>query len=348
VTRSLPYSAYTDPEFLARERRQVFARSWQYAGNVGDLPEVGSCLPMTINDLPIVLTRTRDDVNALVNVCAHRGSLVCTNSLTAESLKCPYHAWRYRLDGTLITAPRSDREAGFDPTAHGLETLEVGRWGPFIFVAMSHDVPDFEEFLADIPDQVKAAGIDVDDLVFHSRASSDLKANWKVCAENFLECYHCRVAHPGFSKAIDTSPDGYELITAQGYSTQFGPVRPNWTGEFDPTGEIGRSQFHFIFPNTVINIMPGESNLSIGPMIPSGPQTTHRFLDYFFGPDVSAEWIESMIEFDDQVGREDVELVETMQFGLAARPQRTGTLFVDSELLIGHFEDYIRAAIDQD
>ena len=326
----------------------MFARSWQYVGNISDLPEPGSCLPMTVNDLPIVLTRADENVNALVNVCAHRGSLVCTNPAIAESLMCPYHAWRFELDGTLITAPRSAREASFDPTAHGLETLEVGRWGPFIFVAMSEEVPSFEDFLADLPNQVKAAGIDVDELVFHSRAKSDLDANWKVCAENFLECYHCRVAHPGFSKAIDTSPDGYELIAGKGHSTQFGPVRAKWTGEFDPTGEVGRSQFHFIFPNTVINIMPGEPNLSIGPITPNGPQTTHRFLDYFFGPEVSADWIESMIEFDDQVGREDVELVENMQVGLAARPQRTGTLFVDSELLIAHFDDYIRAALNEE
>ena len=29
--------------------------------------------------------------------------------------------------------------------------------------------------------------------------------------ENYLECYHCPVAHPGFSKVIDVDPDAYRL-----------------------------------------------------------------------------------------------------------------------------------------
>lgn len=342
---TLPFSAYTDPAFLEREKGTLFTNSWQYVGHTGDLTEV-RCLPLQINDLPVVLTQDAETIHALVNVCAHRGSLVCTEPSSREALVCPYHAWRYRLDGTLVSAARSNREVEFNPADHALETLRVGQWGPFLFVALSDKAPTFEEFLGDLPHQVKRAGIDVHSLVFHSRATSTLNANWKVCVENFLECYHCRVAHPDFSKAIDTSADGYELVTAPTYSTQYGPVRERWTGNFDPTGEVPRGQFHLLYPNTAINIMPGEPNISIGPITPTGPGSTHRFLDYFFGPDVPGSWIDPMMEFDEQVGREDLVLVENMQLGISARPDRRGTLFMDSEHLIAHFEDYVVRALD--
>ena len=107
----------------------------------------------------------------------------------------------------------------------------------------------------------------------------------KLAAENFLECYHCAVAHPGFSALVDVSPDAYELTLGDAFSSQFGPVRENGSG-LDTEGEVARSQFHFLWPNTMVNIFPGRTNLSIGPVLPAGPERTERFLDYFFGPEV--------------------------------------------------------------
>jgi phenylpropionate dioxygenase-like ring-hydroxylating dioxygenase large terminal subunit len=344
MTRSVSFSAFTDPAVLAAERQWVFANSWQYVGHAAEIADV-SCLPLVINDTPLVLTREGERLRALINVCAHRGSIICKEAAQREALVCPYHAWRYRLDGTLVSAPRSGREEDFDPAEHALESLRIGRWGPFLFVALSETAPSFEVFLADLPDQVKTAGVDVDSLVFHTRSTFTLRANWKLCVENFLECYHCRVAHPGFAKTIDTSADGYELVAAPTYSTQYGPVRDNWIGDFDPRGEVGRGQFHLLYPNTAINIMPGRPNMSIGPINPIGPDSTFRFLDYFFAPGVPESWIDPMMRFDDQVGREDLVLVEDMQRGVAARPERRGTLFMDSEHLIAHFEDYVTGAL---
>src|SRR5207248_1770773 len=126
------------------------------------------------------------------------------------------------------------------------------------------------------------AGVEVEQLQHHSRAESSVEANWKLVAENFLECYHCAVAHPGFSAVVDVSPDAYELASGDTFSSQFGPVRGNGSG-LDTAGEVKRSQFHFLWPNTMINIFPGRTNLSIGPLLPAGPERTDRFLDYFFG-----------------------------------------------------------------
>ena len=137
-----------------------------------------------------------------------------------------------------------------------------------------------------------------------------------MCCENYLECYHCQVAHPGFSKVVDVSVDAYVLEQSRTFSTQYGPVRESVAGRLRPAGPIERGQFHFLWPNLTINIMPGHPNLSIGPIVPTGPERTPRFLDYFVGPDVDQAWIDDMLEFDAQVGAEDTVLVERVQKGL--------------------------------
>ena len=202
------------------------------------------------------------------------------------------------------------------------------------------------ETLGELPALVDASGVDLGSLRFLKRASgAEYDANWKVCSENFLECYHCQVAHPGFSKVVDVSVDAYVLEESGLFSTQYGPVREAWKGDFDPRGPITRGQFHFLWPNVTLNMMPGQPNLSIGPIVPTGPETTARFLDYFVGPEVDHEWVEEMLEFDDQVGAEDRVLVERVQKGLRGGGVEHGRLMGDSERLIAHFQGLLLDAL---
>ncbi len=190
---------------------------------------------------------------------------------------------------------------------------------------------------------VASAGLELESLRFLKRTHSSYAANWKVCCENFLECYHCQVAHPAFSKVVDVSVDAYVLDASRWFSTQVGPVRERRVGDlepgaFDSRGPIERGQFHFVWPNLTLNVMPGHPNLSIGPVLPSGPETTDRYLDYFVGPDVDPTWLEEMLAFDDQVGVEDVVLVERVQKGVRAAGSEHGFLLPESERLVAHFQ----------
>ena len=121
-------------------------------------------------------------------------------------------------------------------------------------------------------------------------------------------------------------------------------MRENGSG-LDTEGEVTRSQFHFLWPNTMINIFPGRTNLSIGPVLPAGPERTERFLDYFFGPGVDERWIGELLEFDAQVGAEDKVLVENVQRGVATGLIERGRLLPESEQLIAHFQRRIQAAL---
>src|SRR4030095_12218704 len=93
-------------------------------------------------------------------------------------------------------------------------------------------------------------------------------------------------------------------------------------------------QFHFIWPNTGINVFPGRPNLSIGPILPLAPDRTRRVLDYFFAPDAAEARIEEFLEFDDQVGREDARLVELVQRGAGSGVIPEGRLLPQSERLV--------------
>jgi choline monooxygenase len=253
------------------------------------------------------------------------------------TIQCPYHAWTYDLDGRLRSAPRSEREAGFESEALGLIALAVDRWGPFLFVNPDPAAAPLQDTLGALPDLVASAGVDVDALRFRARAESSYAANWKICCENFLECYHCQVAHPGLTKVIDVSPEAYRLEEDRWYSSQFGPVKEGWTGDFDPTGFVGHGQFHFLYPNLTINIVPGSPNISIGPVTPEGPERTHRFLDYFFAADAAESWIQDLLTWDGRVGAEDRALVERVQSGVRAGIADRGVLLHD-ERLIRHFD----------
>ena len=344
---ALPWSWYTDPEVFARERELIFRSAWQYAGHTGQLFDSGAYFTFQAGAVPIVVVRDGDgSLNAFVNVCRHRGFPVARGDGKRATLQCGYHAWTYGLDGRLRAAPRSAGEPGFDPAELSLVRARVETWGPFVFVNADAEAAPLADTLRDLPELVAAGGVDVDALEFRHRAESAVEANWKIVCENFLECYHCAVAHPQFSAMIDVAPDAYRLRAGETFSSQFGPLRENGRQAYDPEGEVERGQFHFLWPNMGINIFPGRANLSIGPIVPVAPGRTERFLDYFFAPAVKAAWVDELLAFDDQVGREDRELVEGVQRGVAAGVLERGRLLDDAEQLIVDFQRKVAAALD--
>jgi choline monooxygenase len=341
VDETLPYGWYTDPGILRREQERIFRPSWHYVGHTGQLAAPGYFAAQA-GRTPVVVTRDRDGVlRGFVNICRHRGFALAEGEARRETLQCPYHAWTYGLDGRLRKAPRSEEEPNFPQEELCLVPVAVGTWGPFVFANAGPEPEPLDDALGSLPAQVEELGLDVDSLVHYMRWEAEVAANWKIVSENFLECYHCQVAHPGFSEVIDVSPDAYLLSTDGRLSTQHGPPRTA-----APAGELPRSQFHFLWPSLGINIFPGRPNISIGPFVPVTPERTYRFLDYFFGPDVEQAWIDDLIAFDNQVGQEDVALVEGVQRGVSSGALEHGVLMSRSEQLIGHFQALTAAALE--
>jgi choline monooxygenase len=333
--RTLPFSWYSDEAMLREERARIFARSWQYAGRADRVAEPGSFLATDVGGVPVVVTRDgQGELRAFLNVCRHRGAVLMEGCGARATLQCHYHAWTYELDGSLRSAPRADREPGFDNDDWSLLPASVGVWGPFLFVNPDAGAQPVEGWLGELP-SILSRVLDVDAITFHSRVEFGANANWKIVVENFLECYHCPTAHPGFSKEVDVHPDRYGLEAHPTFSAQFARAKVS--------GESG--QFHLLYPNTGINVFPGPANLSIGPISPDGPNRTERYLDYFFAPDVDEAWLADFFAFDDQVGREDSVLVESVHRGMASGALEHGRLLLGAEPLLAAFQGWLAARL---
>jgi phenylpropionate dioxygenase-like ring-hydroxylating dioxygenase large terminal subunit len=332
--KTLPYAWYTDPDVLARERAALFRPAWQYAGHLGDLPSPASYFTCRVADVPLVVVRDRSgELRAFVNVCRHRGAEVVSGAGPCSTLQCHYHAWTYGLDGALRAAPRSAPD--FDRADLGLRGAAVDTWGPFIFVNADGDAPPLVDTLGDLPAIARERGLDFDALRFHHRIHYGVDANWKVAVENYLECYHCAVAHPSLSDVIDVRPDAYELEPHPTFASHYAPARDG----------DGAGQFHLVWPTLKVNVMPGAPNLSIGPLWPVSVSRTEGFLDYFFAPDATEDWITDFLALDDQVGAEDTALVASVQRGMASGAFESGRLLLPSESLIAAFQTWVSSGL---
>jgi phenylpropionate dioxygenase-like ring-hydroxylating dioxygenase large terminal subunit len=330
AAQSLPWSWYSDPDVLRREHERIFRRAWQYVGHAGRVERIGDRFAAWAGEIPVLVLRAEDGVRAFLNVCRHRGSLLVDTEGNGKSVQCPYHAWTYNLDGSLRAAPRSDREPDFEAEGLSLVALRLETWGPFLFVNPDEEAQPLVETLGPLVDLVP-----VDRFAFHSRDEYELEANWKIACENYLECYHCPVAHKGFSAAYDVDPDEYRLEPTSAYVlSQFAPARSE-----------GEGQFHFVWPNLKLNAYAGTPNLSIGPILPASPERSTGFLDYFFAPDADPAWVDELLEFDRQVGAEDRVLVERVQKGVRSGIVAEGRLLGESEQLVARFQQLVAGAV---
>jgi len=338
---ALPFGPYVDP-VRADEEARLIRRHWQYACPAEKVARPGTYFATRCAGVPVVVVRDLEGVlRAHVNGCRHRGTVVMRGEGDCRRLQCPYHAWTYGLDGSLRAAPRSDREATFDPSSLPLLPAQVSAWGPLVFVAVSPDPPPILEELGQLGRSLADMGVDLSTLRFHGRSEFQIEANWKIVLENYLECYHCAVAHPGFAALMETSPDRYQLAEAGGLLSHQTSLREAAAKTGYPLGTIASGAYHLLVPNHTFDVNPGEANLAVSLTLPDGPSRSYGFTDRFFGPEVTDEFIKEMVAFDDEVGAQDQELVEWVQAGVSSGAVAAGHLLLDSERLVAAFQRYL-------
>jgi phenylpropionate dioxygenase-like ring-hydroxylating dioxygenase large terminal subunit len=345
--RTLPAAWYTDPVLYARERDRIFRRMWQYVGLTEQLASPGDFFTATVGDVPVLVVKGKDgDIRAFANVCRHRGAIVVREeSGHRTSLQCHYHAWTYRLDGTLLSAPSMKDEPGFDTTCYALPAFGCETWGPFIFVNPdpTGKAPSLAHYMGELPDLVAATGLDLGALRRRMRRTYDIAANWKVVLDNYLECYHCPVAHPGFCDLIDTS--AYVITEYEHFSTQQGALKASaGQGKGSPyqVKEGVRDGFYaYLWPNFTINIYPGPGNVSLNLFLPIGPERTLAIYDYCFADVVSNDDEQAFVRFIDQVQEEDIVLCESVQRGLRSGYFEQGHLMLSRERALRHFQQLV-------
>jgi phenylpropionate dioxygenase-like ring-hydroxylating dioxygenase large terminal subunit len=342
-TESIPWSWYSDPAVAAVEERQLFASSWQYFSSCEQLTEPGDFVTGQHGKVPLVVVRDEGGtLRGFLNVCRHRGTKICSGAGNQRTLQCPYHAWTYQLDGSLRSAPRSNREACFDASSLGLRPVQVDTWGPFVFVNTDLEAPSLADALGSLPDLVAEVGIDVSGLRLYQRWPHETAANWKIIIENYLECYHCQINHPGFSSVMEVGPDRYELSAAGPVLSHRTPLKERRRSTpYDVEGEITVGSYYVVLPSMTVDISPGRPNLSISNSFPDGPLRTCGITDTYFNEGVDPAWAEDLIAFDHQVGKEDQALVEAAQIGLCNGILDRGRLLAESEELLLAFEKFV-------
>ena len=130
------------------------------------------------------------------NVCRHRAHELapCDSTSQHRSIQCPYHGWRYGLDGTLLSTPRFEPPDGFDRAEHGLVAAHVDEWHGWIMVNAGGDAGHVDHFLDGIEPRV--AEHQPERLVVGATHAYELACNWKLVVENYQECFHCPNIHP--------------------------------------------------------------------------------------------------------------------------------------------------------
>jgi phenylpropionate dioxygenase-like ring-hydroxylating dioxygenase large terminal subunit len=163
IEQSLPAWLYMDAGFLDAERRHLFARSWHLICHENDIPSPGDYHTLDILGGRFVSLRGADEVvRSFHNVCRHRASRIADGDSgnCGHRLVCPYHAWRYALDGSLKSVPPWQGFENLDKTRHGLVPLEQEIWHGFIFVRAEQGMPSVAEMMAPYETEISLHGLE--------------------------------------------------------------------------------------------------------------------------------------------------------------------------------------------
>jgi len=191
----MPVEAYTNQERYAAERERIFKNLPLALALSLELPEAGDYKAMTVMETPIILCRNdQGSVKCFLNACRHRGARLCEDGRSSSRVfACPYHAWTYDRDGSLVGRYAAETFGELDYSQYGLTELPCKERCGLIWVSLTpHAHFDLDEWLGDF-----AAELDTLALTdWHLHESRVLKSpGWKITMDGYLEAYHHNLVH---------------------------------------------------------------------------------------------------------------------------------------------------------
>ena len=281
----LPNLAYTCNDYYRLEQQTVFRHNWVFAGFTHQLRAAGDMLPVEIAGQPLVLVKDdKNIIRAFHNVCRHRGARLVNECKNSRKFICPNHSWSYSLEGKLIARPHFHGGEKHDVNQehnHRADLQEVAceTWFDWVFVNISGDAPDFTESIQPILDKIE--GYDLDQLAYADSLEFDIKANWKLAIENFIEPYHVFSCHPwlnGFVGMDERDPPDFDNnVLFCGYEfKQPDPARGGQLPWFPnlPKAKHNRGDWFVLFPNFAFEIFPDQVDVFIA--TPTGSRQLPR------------------------------------------------------------------------
>jgi glycine betaine catabolism A len=330
---TLPGADYYSSQVYEAERDRVFARSWYCLGRSESLPHPGDFVASEVTGEPVIVVRGADGVlRTFANTCRHRGTLLLEGVGTLKgTIRCPYHAWSYELDGRLRAAPNVRPEDGLDRDQLGLRELPLTEWAGFIFVNLDGSAPPLLQQLAEEPDSpLRLERYGMEELRVGARTDYEVAANWKIVVENYHECLHCPTVHPELVRIVPLYRQGEVEEEGQsplGNSMGEGLTSFTRTGRssLPPLPGLDERDLHtfygaYVFPNLILNYHSETVNAVT--LHPAGPETTLVSSEFLFHPEtIAAESFDpsEVVDFRDLVARQDWFVCERAQRGIRSR-----------------------------
>jgi len=355
---TLPSYMYTDADVYEREKEEIFYRTWQLVAHQGTFESPGDYCTVQICDQNLFVMMGEDrKLRAFYNVCQHRAHelLPPGTGNVGTFVVCPYHAWAYKTEGSLHGAPRASCRPGFDKADYSLKEARLEVFLNCVFINLDIDATPLAELAPDLEADVRSKVPYLDDLkrpTLGMLGDGYIKAGWKVVVDNYVECYHCDHAHHDFANIIDMNT--YQHDTFGIWARQLGgDIRKDNTAyELDDDAPVMQSMFWFLWPNTTINIMPGQQEINFSAIRPVS-------LDEC---DFSGQSLSTTGEFDERRAQytidvlmpEDISLCESVQRGLKSKGYTQGPMIVDpdrtgrGEHAIHHFHRLVQKAMGSD
>lgn len=352
---TLPAAWYAEPEHHALEMARIFRRGWSCVGVVDDVATPGSFAAVDIAGLPVLLLRDGDGVlRGFLNVCRHRGAPLAEGCGTARALSCPYHAWVYRLDGSLARAVGMDGVDGFDRATFGLHPVSIATWARFVFVH-----PDPHAAPLDLgPLAAAMAPFPVERYELAVREVHEREFNWKVLVENYSENFHTPFVHP----ELIVNGWEYPIATAGPISLAWDrplaprnaaeqalhdarPAQPGWERVADcQIDDVFIAGVYFTaFPNLLVSTFPRY--LSALLLTPLSPTSTRVRAFRFWTGDVPEERRRADLAASRLVAAQDLDICERVQRGYTAGIDTNGRLVMRHETGVHHIHQLVRGAL---
>ena len=351
---SINTDCYREPKFLEIEREQIFRKTWQFLCHEEKLREPGQYVATEIQGQSIFAIRdSSGDLRAFYNVCKHRGHQLLKGEGAVKLITCPYHAWAYLPNGALKHAPRCDLVEDFDVSKVRLTQVQVEVFCHLVFVNLDPEAAPLAEQAGDLAQEIMAYAPDLGSLTMAHRLTYRIEANWKAVTDNFLECYHCQVAHKDFVTLVEM--DTYKVATHGIYSSHMAKAgrQQNKAYSIDAASVTDHAVW-YLWPNMTLMRYPGRGNFMVWRFIPVGPEETYEIFDFFFETAEPTEVELEAIRFiDDVLQPEDIGLVESVQRGMRTPAFKQGRYMVDpdgsgmSEHAVHHFHSLILQAYER-
>jgi carnitine monooxygenase subunit len=335
---TLPYDHYVDQQIFKNEKEKIFQNSWVLAGHTSQVENVGDFFLFDIADQPLIISRDKnDELNAFYNICPHRGTKVEKSEQGNKKVfMCSYHGWTFQLNGKLNRAPNFNSNELGNHSCMTKVKLEVFK--SLIFINLNPEARPMAETYGEL-----MANLDkytfLESLKKVRVTQRVINANWKAVVDNYLECDHCKIAHPEFSKTFDMK--NYHIDLYDNFSCQYSKL----TNKANEDQEE-HANFYWVWPNLMVSIYPGEDgNMTTSQILPLAPDKSLAIYSYYFKSDEINEEQEELIRFVDQVRREDFDLVELLQTGFHTNAFKQG-IYSPTEYAIKYFHGLYENAIN--